>query len=146
MPTVGTINYDIERLVEDMTSKGWLPTDLARRAAVSDMTVSRFLKGHTQTARVAKKLARALGFSVRRYLVSAKAVAAEQILHTDQRLEAGASRAEVRGLDRHVAQSRDEVGVQGGNVHTAERRASTEAGPRERRGEDRREATVEVTR
>lgn len=58
-------------MVEDLTAKGWLPTDLAKRAAVSDMTVSRFLRGHTQTARTAKKLAKALGHSVRRYITAA---------------------------------------------------------------------------
>lgn len=60
--------YDASKIVEDMAGKGWLPTDLARAANVSDMTVSRFLKGDTQTERTAERLARALGFSPRRYL------------------------------------------------------------------------------
>jgi transcriptional regulator with XRE-family HTH domain len=57
---------------EDMFLKGWLPTDLAKRARISDMTVSRFLRGKVQTAPTAKKLARALGQSVQRYLISAR--------------------------------------------------------------------------
>jgi plasmid maintenance system antidote protein VapI len=62
--------YDTVRIVADMALKGWLPTDLARAAKVSDMTVSRFLRGDTQTERTADKLSRALGYSPRRYLLS----------------------------------------------------------------------------
>jgi transcriptional regulator with XRE-family HTH domain len=53
-----------------MAAKGWLPTDLARKAGVSDQTVSQFLRRRSQSARTAKKLAQALGFSVRRYLIT----------------------------------------------------------------------------
>lgn len=67
-----SITYDVDRLIEDLALRGWLPTDLARAAKVSDMTVSRFLRGEVQTARTAKKLATALGYSVRRYLISAR--------------------------------------------------------------------------
>lgn len=66
------IRYDVDRMVEDMALVGFLPTDLARKARVSDMTVSRFLRGEIQTARTAKKLARALGHTSRRYIVSAR--------------------------------------------------------------------------
>jgi transcriptional regulator with XRE-family HTH domain len=68
-------SYNVDLMVDDMTAKGWLATDLAKRAKVSDMTVSRFLKSEFQTARTANKLAVAIGYSVRRYLISAKAVA-----------------------------------------------------------------------
>ena len=68
--------YDVERLLEDMAIRGWLATDLARAADVSDMTVHRFLRQETQTAKTAAKLAKALGYSVRRYLVSVKGRAA----------------------------------------------------------------------
>ena len=37
--------YDVALLRQDMTAKGWLPIDLARKAEVSHMTVSRFLSG-----------------------------------------------------------------------------------------------------
>lgn len=67
--------YDVAKMLEDMAIKGWLPVDLARAAGVADMTVYRFLDGEARTAKTAKKLADALGYSVRRYLISAKAVA-----------------------------------------------------------------------
>jgi transcriptional regulator with XRE-family HTH domain len=62
---------------DDMALKGWQPTDLAQRADVARSTVSRFLSGESQTSRVAKKLAEALGYSVRRYyLVTRETVTA----------------------------------------------------------------------
>ncbi|NBT52899.1 MAG: XRE family transcriptional regulator [Marivivens sp.] len=67
--------FDVDRLRDDMALRGWLPVDLARAAGVADMTVYRFLARDAQTPKTAKKLADALGYSVRRYLVSAKAVA-----------------------------------------------------------------------
>ena len=62
-------------MAEDMAAKGWLQTDLARQAETSHMTVGRFLRGDHQTNRTAKKLAKALGYSVRRYLLSASEAA-----------------------------------------------------------------------
>lgn len=53
----------------DMIGKGWNPSQLARRAGLSHMTVHRFLKATHQTPDTAKKIARALGFSIGRYLV-----------------------------------------------------------------------------
>lgn len=70
-----TMRYDIERLETDMALKGWVGADLSRASGVSAMTVSRFLSGHTQTPRVAMKLAAALGYSVRRYLMSSRKAA-----------------------------------------------------------------------
>ncbi|HXG71478.1 MAG TPA: helix-turn-helix domain-containing protein [Gemmatimonadaceae bacterium] len=67
--------YDVARFRDDMALRGWLPTDLARVAGVSDMTVSRFLRREAQTAKTAKKLAEALGYTVRRYLISSRAIA-----------------------------------------------------------------------
>lgn len=63
------VAYDVRLVEEDMADKGWLPVDLARHADVSHMTVGRFLRGERQTPRTAKKLAEALGRSVRRYRV-----------------------------------------------------------------------------
>jgi hypothetical protein len=74
----GVPTYDVEKMRDDMALKSpkpWLPIDLARKAGVSDMTVYRFLNRERQTPTTAKKLADALGYSVRRYLISAKAVA-----------------------------------------------------------------------
>lgn len=68
--------YDVAKMVHDMAGKGWLPTDLARAANVSDMTVSRFLKGDIQTERTADRLARALGYSPKRYLLSVETAVA----------------------------------------------------------------------
>lgn len=67
--------YDVAGMIQDMAAKGWLQTDLAHAAGVADMTVTRFLRGERQTARTAKKLAKALGRSVRHYLVSESKVA-----------------------------------------------------------------------
>ena len=64
------VEFDVDLMRHDIAAKGWLPTDLARRAKVSDMAVSNFLRGRYQNPRTALKLARALGYrSVRRYLV-----------------------------------------------------------------------------
>jgi transcriptional regulator with XRE-family HTH domain len=74
MATV-VVRYNVALIVQDMTERGWLPTDLAKKARVSDMRVSRFLKGEFQTARTAKALARALGRPLRRYLISKREAA-----------------------------------------------------------------------
>lgn len=70
------VSYDTAKMQGDMAERGWLNTDLARVAGVSDMTVTRFLRGEQQTARTAKKLAEALGYSIRRYLIRSEAVSA----------------------------------------------------------------------
>jgi transcriptional regulator with XRE-family HTH domain len=67
--------YNVDRLVEDMTLRGWNSSDLARAADVSAMTVSRFLRGDVQTPGTADALARALGHTVRRYFVRVERVA-----------------------------------------------------------------------
>lgn len=61
--------FDLSKMRSDMASKGWLPTDLAREAGVSNMTVSRFLNGQRRNPRTAEKLAGALGYSIRRYVI-----------------------------------------------------------------------------
>ena len=66
------VRFNGQLMAEDIVLKGWLPIELARRAGVADMTVYRFLSGERQTAPVAKKLAKALGYSMRRYLVSVR--------------------------------------------------------------------------
>jgi transcriptional regulator with XRE-family HTH domain len=66
------IEFDSQRMAEDMALKGWNKLYLAKRAGVADMTVIRFLRGESQTAATAKKLAGALGYSVRRYLISTR--------------------------------------------------------------------------
>lgn len=63
-------SYNIRLMVQDMAAKGFIQKDLAEHARVSAMVVSRFLSGERQNARAAKKIANALGYSVRRYLIS----------------------------------------------------------------------------
>lgn len=58
-----------------MTLRGWNNSDLARTAGVSDMTVTRFLRGESQTPKTAARLASALGYSVRRYFAGVEAAA-----------------------------------------------------------------------
>ena len=48
-------------MAADMELRGWTKADLAAKAGVSAMTVIRFLRDETQTAKTARKLARALG-------------------------------------------------------------------------------------
>lgn len=62
------VRYDLGKLREDMALRGWLARDLARAAGVSDTSVHRFLTGKTQTARLAARLAQAIGHPVRRYI------------------------------------------------------------------------------
>jgi transcriptional regulator with XRE-family HTH domain len=64
------VTYNLQLMAEDMALKGWSKLDLALAAGVSDMSVIRFLRGEQQTAKTCKKLATALGRSVRRYLIS----------------------------------------------------------------------------
>jgi len=57
----------------DITSLGWLPIDLARKAEVSHTAVNLFLSGMRQTPRMAKRLANALGKEPDNYLVDRSA-------------------------------------------------------------------------
>ena len=66
------VEFNAQLMAEDMALKGWHKLELAKRARVSDMTVIRFLRGEQHTAKTAKKLARALGYTVRRYLISSR--------------------------------------------------------------------------
>lgn len=68
--------YDGAQLTRDITSRGWLPIDLARKAKVSHTAVNLFLVGTRQTPRMAKRLAAALGKEPDDYLVKAKGRAA----------------------------------------------------------------------
>jgi transcriptional regulator with XRE-family HTH domain len=62
------VTFDTEQLALDMAVRGWEQKDLAAAAGVSLMTVSRFFRGETRTVKTLAKFARALGYSVRRYL------------------------------------------------------------------------------
>ena len=78
--------YNVAQMAEDMAAKGFMKKDLASKARVSAMAVTRFLRGDQQTARMAKKLASALGHSVRRYIDSREAVVGSPV---DPTLHAG---------------------------------------------------------
>lgn len=61
--------FDTALIEDDMVERGWQPADLAGHALVSRSSVTRFLRGEFQTPRMAAKLATALGFPVRKYVV-----------------------------------------------------------------------------
>jgi plasmid maintenance system antidote protein VapI len=61
--------YNAYRMRDDMVAKGWLSVDLARRAKVNPASVTRFFSGAFQTARMAKRLSKALGKSPDHYLI-----------------------------------------------------------------------------
>ena len=67
-----TLSYDVDLMREDMALKGLRATDLARRSGLTDTSVSRFFRGEARSAPTAKKLAKAIGYSVRRYLISSR--------------------------------------------------------------------------
>lgn len=58
-----------------MALRGWNPYMLARIAGLDPATVRRFLSNQVQTPKTAERLARALGYSVKRYFVRVEAVA-----------------------------------------------------------------------
>jgi transcriptional regulator with XRE-family HTH domain len=65
--------FDTQRVVEDMALRGWEQKDLAAASGLSAMTISRFMRAERQTVKTATRLAKALGYSIRRYLVTRKA-------------------------------------------------------------------------
>lgn len=62
--------FDAVKLAQDLAARGWLPTDLARSAQLSNMTVTRVLRGERHNPRTWDRLARALGYTTRRYLIT----------------------------------------------------------------------------
>jgi len=66
------IRFNAQLMAEDLAMKGWTKAEFAERAGVTDMTVIRFLRGERQTAITAKKLAKALGYTSRRYLLASQ--------------------------------------------------------------------------
>lgn len=63
----------------DMAAKGWESKDLATVSDVSEMTISRFLRGEVQTVKTARKIALALGRSPRYYLLRESNSTEEQV-------------------------------------------------------------------
>jgi hypothetical protein len=64
--------FDVAKLAQDIATRGWLAPDLARAAGVSAWTVHRALNGSRMNPRTWDRLARAMGYSVKRYLVSSR--------------------------------------------------------------------------
>jgi transcriptional regulator with XRE-family HTH domain len=67
--TPSRVAFDTQRLIEDMALRGWEQKDLAAASGLSAMTVSRFLRAERQTVKTAARIALALGYTVRRYLI-----------------------------------------------------------------------------
>jgi transcriptional regulator with XRE-family HTH domain len=63
------VRFNRQLMAEDLAIKGWTKAEFSKRARVADMTVIRFLRGDRQTAQTAHRLAKALGHSVKRYLI-----------------------------------------------------------------------------
>ena len=61
------VAFDHERLKLDAAAKGWDGETLAAASGVSAMTISRFFRGQPISPRTAKKLADAIGKSLKRY-------------------------------------------------------------------------------
>jgi transcriptional regulator with XRE-family HTH domain len=66
------VRFNGQLMAEDMALKGLSKLELALKAGVSDMTVIRFLRGERQTGKTARKLSKALGQRVERYLVRSR--------------------------------------------------------------------------
>lgn len=64
------IRFNTGLMRVDAVEQGLTATALAKKARVSKMRVSRFLNGDSKSPVTAKRLAQALGFEVRRYLVT----------------------------------------------------------------------------
>ena len=67
--------FNVDRILADMTLRGWNNSDLATAAGVSAMTVTRFINGTTQTPKTGSRIAEALGHPVRRYFSHVEEVA-----------------------------------------------------------------------
>ena len=59
--------FDSARIVGDMALRGWNHSDMARATGFAVTTITTFLRGRSQTPKVATAIAQALGYSVRRY-------------------------------------------------------------------------------
>ncbi len=58
-----------------MTLRGWNAEALGAASGVHGSTVRRFINGTYQTARTAERLARALGYPMKRYFNGVEAIA-----------------------------------------------------------------------
>lgn len=65
--------YQGNKVLADLGLRGWNCSDLARHTGLSYPTISRFVHGQVQTPKTAERIARALGYSVRRYYLGVEA-------------------------------------------------------------------------
>jgi len=65
--------WDTQKMVEDMAVLGLNYTGLAQKSGLSVKTVAAFVQNRTQTAKAATRIALALGYSIRRYLIRQEA-------------------------------------------------------------------------
>lgn len=63
------LRFDGRKLAFDMAAQSMDVADLARKSKLSGRTVYRFINNEVQTVRAARALSKALGYSVRRYLL-----------------------------------------------------------------------------
>lgn len=68
----GTVKFNWQLMAEDAAAKGMQPIDVSRKAGVSDMSVLRFFRGEQQTARMAKKIAKAINRDLERYVIRSR--------------------------------------------------------------------------
>ncbi len=64
------VEFDFELLRRDIFSRGWTAQEFAKRARVSGMTITRVLRGDAMSPVTAKKIAKALGVEIGRYVVT----------------------------------------------------------------------------
>jgi hypothetical protein len=63
------IQYNRQLMAEDAAARGWTNLEWSRRAGVSDMSVTRFLRGDSVTPKMVARLAKPLNQKVERYLL-----------------------------------------------------------------------------
>jgi DNA-binding phage protein len=80
--------FDVDKMRGDIAAKGWLPTDLARVAGFHDETIARHLRGDRSNPRTVKRMAEALGFGIKRYLI----LRTQQPVRRARRADFGAAR------------------------------------------------------
>ena len=66
------LDYDVDLIRADAAARGWVATDLARAAKLSDQTVSQFFQKKNRSARTLAKLANALGRKPSRYILPSR--------------------------------------------------------------------------
>lgn len=66
---MNSVQFDTERLRHDAAAQGLTLSALAKRAKVSPQGVTLFIQGRTRSPKMAGKLAKVLGYPVKRYLV-----------------------------------------------------------------------------